>query len=91
MRARDSGPCDEPALRIRRTFPGRGDRSGSGATEGAGLNVRAEGRGSSLRKNLLDDVSVHVGEAAFDAVVPEGELLVIDAEEVEDGGVEVVD
>lgn len=31
-----------------------------------------------------------VGEAALDAVVVEGEPLVVDAEEVEHGGVEVV-
>ena len=37
------------------------------------------------------DVPVHVGEAALDAVVVEAEALVIEAEQVEHGGVEVVD
>ena len=32
-----------------------------------------------------------VGEAAFDAVVVEAELFVVEPQEVEDGGVEVVD
>ena len=31
-----------------------------------------------------------VGQAALDAVVVEGELLVVDAEQVQDGGVKVV-
>jgi len=34
---------------------------------------------------------VDVGEAAFEAIVVVGEALVIEAEEVEDGGIEVVD
>ena len=33
---------------------------------------------------------MHVGEAALDAVVVDGEVFVIETEEVEDGGVEVV-
>jgi hypothetical protein len=39
----------------------------------------------------VNDFSVDVGEAAVDAVVVEGELFVVDAEEVQNGGVEVVD
>jgi len=39
----------------------------------------------------MNDVAVDVSEAAIDAVLADGELLVIDAHEVEDGGVEVVD
>ena len=34
---------------------------------------------------------VDVGEAAFEAVVVVGEAFVVEAEEVEDGGVEIVD
>ena len=34
---------------------------------------------------------MHVGKAAVNAVVAEGELLVVDAEEAKDGGVDVVD
>ena len=36
----------------------------------------------------MDDVAVHVGEAAVDAVLAEGELFVIDAEKVKEGGVQ---
>ena len=35
-------------------------------------------------------MAVDVGQAAVDAVVAEGELGVIDAQQVKDGGVEVV-
>ena len=42
-------------------------------------------------EHLLDDVAFDVGEAALDAVVLEGEALVVEAEEVEDGGVEIVE
>ncbi len=45
----------------------------------------------SSRKHLFDHVAFHVREAALDAVVLEGEAFVIEAEEVEDGGVEVVE
>jgi len=38
-----------------------------------------------------DDVAVDVGEAEGAALVGEGEALVVEAEEVEEGGVEVVD
>ena len=38
----------------------------------------------------MDDVAVDVGEAAVDAVLTDRELLMIDAHEVENGGVEVV-
>ena len=40
---------------------------------------------------MADDVAVDVGQAAVDAAGAEGELFVIDAEEVEDGGVDIVD
>ena len=40
---------------------------------------------------VFDDVAVDVGEAEVAAGVAVGELFVIDAEQVEDGGVEVVD
>ena len=42
-------------------------------------------------KDGVDDFPVDVGEPAVDAVVVEGELFVVDAEQVEDGGVEVGD
>ena len=43
-----------------------------------------------LGQDLFDDVSMDVGEPAVDAVLAEGESFVIDAEEVENGGVNVV-
>ena len=44
-----------------------------------------------LREEVFDDVAVDVGEAEVAAGVGVGEFFVIEAEEVEDGGVEVVD
>ena len=43
-----------------------------------------------LSQNLFHYVTVDVGEAALNAVVVEGEAFVVNAEEVESGGVEVV-
>ena len=39
----------------------------------------------------MNDVAVDISEAAVDAVLTDGEAFVIDAHEVEDGGVEVVE
>src|SRR5437763_10613311 len=39
----------------------------------------------------VDDLAVNVGQAALDAVVVKGEPLVIEAEQVQQGGVQVVD
>ena len=39
----------------------------------------------------MDDVAVHVGEAALNAVVLKGELFVVEAEEVEHRGVQVME
>lgn len=41
-------------------------------------------------EDLVDDVAMDIGEATVDPVLADGELFVIDAEQVEDGGVEVV-
>jgi hypothetical protein len=43
-----------------------------------------------LGEDGVKDVTVYIGESAFDAVVVEAELFVIDSEEVQCGGVEVV-
>ncbi len=43
-----------------------------------------------LGEDGVKDVTVYIGEPAFDAVVVEAELFVIDSEEVQCGGVEVV-
>ena len=40
---------------------------------------------------VLDDLAVHVGQAEVSAGVAVGELFVVEAEEVEDRGVQVVD
>jgi hypothetical protein len=42
-------------------------------------------------QHVFDDAAFDVGEAAFDAVVVERQSFVIEAQQVEDGGVEVVD
>ena len=39
----------------------------------------------------MDDLAVHVRQAIFAAIVAEGESLMIKSEEIQDGGVEVVD
>ena len=44
-----------------------------------------------LGQNRVDDVAVDVGETAVRAVVTHGELFVVDAEEMQDRGVNVVD
>ena len=41
------------------------------------------------REDAVDDLPMHIGETAVDAVVVKGELLVIDAEQVQDRGVKV--
>ena len=43
-----------------------------------------------LGQYFLDDAAVDVGEAAVDAPVAEGELFVVNSQQVKDGGVEVV-
>ena len=42
------------------------------------------------RQHTADHLPMHVGQAAVDAVVAEDELLVVDAEEVEDCGVDII-
>ena len=42
-------------------------------------------------ENVLDDVTMHVGQSAVDTVVIERQLLVVDAEQVQDRGVEIRD
>ena len=54
------------------------------------MTVDVPGRGF-LGQDLPDHVAVDVGEPARRAVVVVGEPLVVEAEQVEDRGVEVVD
>jgi len=64
---------------------------GGGSAEPA---ARWYGAGEFLElsgEDFFDDVAVDVGEAVVAAGVVEGEAFVIEAHEVEDGGVEVVD
>src|SRR5262245_21120212 len=42
-------------------------------------------------QQLLDHMPMHVGEAAVDAVVAHRQLLVVDAQKMQHGGVNVVD
>ncbi len=44
-----------------------------------------------LSKDTFDDLSVHIGEPELPALVAEGEALVIDPKEVENGRVEIMD
>ncbi len=44
-----------------------------------------------LREDVGDYLAGDVGEAEISAGVAEGEALVVEAQEVQDGGVEVVD
>jgi len=43
-----------------------------------------------LRENLLDDVPVNVGQTAIDTVLTVDQASVINSEQVQNGGVEVV-
>ncbi len=58
--------------------------------EQVGEKSEGEGRIHYLCDDLLDHMPVHIREAAGDAVVVEAELLVIEAEQVQRGGMEVV-
>src|SRR5437867_3863331 len=43
------------------------------------------------RKNFRDDHAVHIGEPALNAVMIEGESLMVQSQQMEEGGVKVVD
>ena len=43
-----------------------------------------------LRKDIVDDFTMDIGEAAVGAVIAEGQFFVIDAEQMENGGVQIV-
>src|SRR5436309_2832433 len=54
-------------------------------------NDRRSGRQSMrLRQDRLDDFAVNVSETAVDAVLPDGQALVIDPHEMQHRGVQVV-
>jgi len=52
---------------------------------------RHECAGQQPGQNPMDHLAVHVGEALIDAVLVKGQLLEIEPEEVEDGGVKIPD
>src|ERR1044072_8119776 len=52
-------------------------------------HYRSQCRKPSLCHDGLNHVSVNISEAAIDAIVVEGQLLVIEAKQVQDGRVEV--
>ena len=43
-----------------------------------------------LGQDIVDHFAVDIGEAAVDTIVTNGELRVVDSEEVEEGGMNVV-
>ena len=47
--------------------------------------------GAPLRQDLLHDVSMYIGQPAIDSVLTRGKLLMIDAQQVENRGMEIVD
>tara|TARA_A100001037_G_scaffold238378_1_gene217801 strand:+ start:383 stop:613 length:231 start_codon:yes stop_codon:yes gene_type:complete len=44
-----------------------------------------------LSQHFLNHVAVHIGEAALDAVVVKGQLFVVEAQEMEHGGVKIME
>ncbi len=54
------------------------------------LSLKANPAFKPSRKDCFDHVAMDVGETAVHSIGAHGELFVVDAEEVQDGGVEVV-
>jgi hypothetical protein len=44
-----------------------------------------------LRNDSVDDMTMHVGQTSVNSVLPVCQLFVIKAQQVQDGGIEVVD
>ena len=53
-----------------------------------GLRIRGF---AALREDIPDDVAVDIGEAVITTGVSPGQAGVVDAEKVQDGGMEIVD
>src|SRR5205807_1124740 len=67
---------------------------GSGETSkdnGRERPARLAGMPFGSRQNILDDVPMNVGQPPFNAVVIEAEAFVVEAEQVQNGGVEIID
>ena len=62
-------------------------RSSAGAVE---ANHRTAER-TVLRQNILDDFAVYIGQAHVAAAEAEGEFFVIHAQQVQHGGVQIMD
>jgi hypothetical protein len=54
-------------------------------------NVDGENRYVTSGQHVFDHMTVDIGEPAIEAVVIEGQALMVEAQEVEDGGVEIID
>ena len=84
--ARNLPPNHRPSFILTRVAPP------NSVAFGSGLNGRtAHGVCLLLGEEGFDDVAVDVGEAVVAALEAVGESGVVEAEEVEDGGLEVVD
>ena len=44
-----------------------------------------------LRQQVVNHVAMHVGQTAVDAVVTNGEFAMVDAQQMKDRGVDIVD
>src|SRR5881396_1108550 len=73
----------------------RNDEDGSRATSATRVKLVAEVARlpifAELRQDRVDDVAVDVRQAAVDAVVADRQLFVVDAQQVQQRGVQVVD
>src|SRR3954454_13583674 len=88
--------CPSGVLRVVLLLPGHGPTADGAARLGMHEAPLGEGGGCSCARGRSGDDFVHhvaldVGEAEVAAGVAVGEALVVEAHELEDGGVEVVD
>src|SRR5579871_2352157 len=66
------------------------NRSRKGGRSSGSTGCRSTRSSWRLHENLIDDMTVNVGQPAINAVVSKRELLVVDPQQVQDRGVEVV-
>ncbi len=69
------------------------DRSppAAGTTLLPGLRARAADLGEDLRQDLVDDLAVNIGQPVRSAGMHVSELLVIETQQMQNGGAQVVD
>ena len=53
--------------------------------------IQIQEKDGSSRQNVLDDVPVDIGQSTVDTVVSDGQPFVVDTQQVQDRGVNVVD